>query len=153
MLGFIIWISEDFTASVSSGLSVEHVHQIQIFPDEQQQSRATTPKWHQRSSLYNQQEALHLLMTINILKCGRSNTTEVSVPPLSLQGSNLRPQQDQATRQAFLAMLYLLGWHYHEPVLPISLHLIVASPPPKWANTTPEQKSLCDRHSLALTPQ
>lgn len=39
-LGFIIiWVSEDFAASVSSGLSIEHVHQIQIFPEEQQQSR------------------------------------------------------------------------------------------------------------------
>lgn len=60
MLSFIIiLISEEFIASVSSGLNIEDVHQIQIFSDKQQQSGATNPKWDQKYSLYNQQEYLH----------------------------------------------------------------------------------------------
>lgn len=45
MLSFtIILISEEFIASVSSGLNIEDVHQIQILSDKQQQSGATNPK-------------------------------------------------------------------------------------------------------------
>lgn len=93
MLGFItIFISEDFTASVSSGLSIEDVLPIQISPATWQQSRARTPKWDEKYSLYNQQEALHVLLIVNTLKMWSDIIIEVFVPSLIFffQCSNLR---------------------------------------------------------------